>query len=117
MWKSSRVLEDFSGNIDKDVVSAAMDDYETNEEEYSMFPHPPAWDNMYDMDNHIVAPIHTMGPVISKNTYLKYYTKTALDARNMAANAYHDSSVLKIPPEEQVGKVKFVEHVVESLAA
>eukprot|EP00957_Ditylum_brightwellii_P149005 11344919-Ditylum_brightwellii.AAC.1 len=36
---------------------------------------------------------------------LKYYAlhcgKTAFDARNMAAEAYHDASVLKIPPEEQ----------------
>eukprot|EP00957_Ditylum_brightwellii_P107247 8183381-Ditylum_brightwellii.AAC.2 len=29
VWKLSRVLEDFSGSIDEDVVSAVMDDYDS----------------------------------------------------------------------------------------
>eukprot|EP00957_Ditylum_brightwellii_P039578 2994129-Ditylum_brightwellii.AAC.2 len=35
----------------------------------------------------------------------------------MAAEAYNDPTVLKLLPEECVGKVEFVEHVVEPLAA
>eukprot|EP00957_Ditylum_brightwellii_P023467 1770954-Ditylum_brightwellii.AAC.1 len=47
-----------------------MDDYETNEEEYNIYPFPSTWDNVYDMDIQTTAPMHTMGPGISKNTML-----------------------------------------------
>eukprot|EP00957_Ditylum_brightwellii_P080755 6142050-Ditylum_brightwellii.AAC.1 len=97
-----------------------MDDYETNKEEYNIYPYPPTWDNVYDMDIQITTPMNTMGsdfivvnpekPVECWNTvecrqYSKYYAlpvgKTALEVRKNAAVAYHDSSVLKVPPEER----------------
>eukprot|EP00957_Ditylum_brightwellii_P032512 2463582-Ditylum_brightwellii.AAC.1 len=57
-----RVIEGFRGDINEEVVSAAMDDYKTNEEDYNMFPYPATWDDVYDMDNQITALIHTLGP-------------------------------------------------------
>eukprot|EP00957_Ditylum_brightwellii_P091143 6939471-Ditylum_brightwellii.AAC.1 len=61
MDTNRRVLKDFRGTIDEEVVSAVMDDYKINEEDYNMFPYPAAWDDVYDMDNQITAPMHTLG--------------------------------------------------------
>eukprot|EP00957_Ditylum_brightwellii_P037169 2813706-Ditylum_brightwellii.AAC.1 len=96
-----------------------------------MFSYPLTWDDVYDMDNQITAPMHTLGPdmkldwckVFSADTenfggrpvecwttfkcrqYLKYFAlpsgKAALDTRKKAAEFYHDDSVCKVPPEER----------------
>eukprot|EP00957_Ditylum_brightwellii_P103773 7905560-Ditylum_brightwellii.AAC.1 len=62
MGTKRRVLEHFRGNIDEEVISAVMDDYKINEEDYTMLPYPPTWDGVYDMDNQNTAPMHTLGP-------------------------------------------------------
>eukprot|EP00957_Ditylum_brightwellii_P172240 13111959-Ditylum_brightwellii.AAC.1 len=59
LWKLNRVLEDFRGDIDEEVVSAVMDDYKSNEEDYTMYPCLPTWDDVYDMESQITAPMHT----------------------------------------------------------
>eukprot|EP00957_Ditylum_brightwellii_P050742 3847600-Ditylum_brightwellii.AAC.1 len=102
-----------------------MDNYKTNEEDYIMYPYLQTWDDVYDMDSQIVAPMHTMEPTpdfifvspekpvecwttLECRQYLKLFAlpsgKTDLDTIKKAAGFYHDSSVCKVPPEERVGK-------------
>jgi len=59
---------DFNDDIDDDVISAVMDDYDTNKHNYDMFPFPPTWDDVYDTSKQVTAPMHTLGPGIVKNT-------------------------------------------------
>eukprot|EP00957_Ditylum_brightwellii_P002597 199165-Ditylum_brightwellii.AAC.1 len=56
------MLKDFRGTIDEEMVSAIMGDYKSSKEDYNMFPYPVTWDDVYDMDNKITAPMHTLGP-------------------------------------------------------
>eukprot|EP00957_Ditylum_brightwellii_P011369 859848-Ditylum_brightwellii.AAC.1 len=113
-----------------------MDDYKINEDRHNIHPFLSTWDDIYSTKKQATAPMHTMGPGIAKDTVTMALEFAALqnkkspfmkesgqllnyiaDMKSNAAEAFHNDSILKIPPEQRGGSVEQVEDVIESLAS
>jgi hypothetical protein len=64
-------------------------DADENPEMYQRMPFPPIWDDLFDDSKQVVAPMHTLGPCVIKNTqqllfqFLKLRNKQAPMLENM----------------------------------